>query len=72
MSSIAEAMALAAPSFTGQLLLEDDAPDPAAVAYGPNLPRLRQIQTKYDPENFFRHKVNIHPNLKKYRPEWVA
>ena len=41
--------------------LEDDAPDPAAVAYGPNLPRLRAIKTKYDPENFFRHNVNILP-----------
>jgi FAD/FMN-containing dehydrogenase len=41
--------------------LEDDALDPAAVAYGPNLPRLRTIKTKYDPENFFRHNVNILP-----------
>jgi FAD/FMN-containing dehydrogenase len=41
--------------------LEDDAPNPAAVAYGPNLPRLRAIKTKYDPENFFRHNVNILP-----------
>jgi FAD/FMN-containing dehydrogenase len=41
--------------------LEDDAPDPAAVAYGPNLPRLRAIKTKYDPENFFRNNVNVLP-----------
>ena len=41
--------------------LEDDAPNPAAVAYGPNLPRLRAIKAKYDPENFFRHNVNILP-----------
>jgi FAD/FMN-containing dehydrogenase len=41
--------------------LEDDAFDPAAVAYGPNLPRLRGIKTKYDPANFFRHNVNILP-----------
>ena len=41
--------------------LEDDAPDPAVVAYGPNLPRLRSIKAKYDPENFFRHNVNILP-----------
>jgi hypothetical protein len=41
--------------------LEDDAADPAAVAYGPNLPRLRQIKMKYDPENFFRQNVNILP-----------
>ena len=41
--------------------LEDDAIDPAAVAYGPNLPRLRALKTKYDPTNFFRHNVNILP-----------
>jgi FAD/FMN-containing dehydrogenase len=41
--------------------LEDDALDPAAVAYGTNLPRLRELKTKYDPENFFRHNVNILP-----------
>ncbi len=41
--------------------LEDDAIDPAAVAYGPNLPRLRQIKLKYDPENFFRQNVNVLP-----------
>jgi hypothetical protein len=41
--------------------LEDDAPDPAAVAYGPNLPRLRDIKAKYDPENFFSQNVNIAP-----------
>ena len=42
--------------------LEDDALNPAAVAYGSNLPRLRTIKTKYDPENFFRNNVNILPN----------
>ena len=41
--------------------LEDDAVDPAAVAYGPNLRRLREIKTKYDPDNFFRQNVNILP-----------
>jgi FAD binding domain/Berberine and berberine like len=41
--------------------LEDDAVDPAAVAYGPNLPRLREIKKKYDADNFFRHNVNILP-----------
>jgi FAD/FMN-containing dehydrogenase len=41
--------------------LEDDAPDPAAVAYGPNLPRLREIKAKYDPANVFRQNVNILP-----------
>jgi FAD/FMN-containing dehydrogenase len=41
--------------------LEDDAVDPAEVAYGPNLARLRQIKTKYDPENIFRQNVNVLP-----------
>jgi len=41
--------------------LEDDAVYPAAVAYGPNLPRLRQLKLKYDPENRFRQNVNILP-----------
>src|SRR5215203_2258390 len=39
--------------------LEDEAADPAGVAYGPNLARLRTLKTKYDPENFFRQNVNI-------------
>jgi hypothetical protein len=41
--------------------LEDDARDGAAVVYGSNLARLREIKTKYDPDNFFRHNVNILP-----------
>jgi FAD/FMN-containing dehydrogenase len=41
--------------------LEDDARDGAAVVYGSNLARLREIKTRYDPDNFFRHNVNILP-----------
>ena len=41
--------------------LEDDAPDPAAVTCGSNLPRLRAIKAKYDPKNLFRHNINIVP-----------
>jgi hypothetical protein len=41
--------------------LEDDAIDPAAVIYGPNLPRLREIKSKYDAGNFFKQNVNILP-----------
>jgi FAD/FMN-containing dehydrogenase len=41
--------------------LEDEAADPAGVAYGPNLARLRTLKAKYDPENFFRQNVNIPP-----------
>src|SRR5688572_6961296 len=59
MSSIAEAIDRAARSFTGHL--ENDAVDPAAVAYGPNLRRLRELETTWDPDNFFRENVNIPP-----------
>jgi FAD/FMN-containing dehydrogenase len=42
--------------------LEADAPgDPAEVAYGANHARLRDLKTKYDPDNFFRGNVNIRP-----------
>jgi FAD/FMN-containing dehydrogenase len=41
--------------------LEDDAADPAGVAYGPNLAKLRAIKSQYDPQNFFRQNVNILP-----------
>ena len=41
--------------------LEEDATDPAAVAYGPNLRRLRELKSKWDPDNFFRQNVNILP-----------
>jgi FAD/FMN-containing dehydrogenase len=39
----------------------DEAEDPAAVAYGANYPRLRELKTKYDPENFFHVNVNVRP-----------
>jgi hypothetical protein len=39
----------------------DEAGDPAAVAYGPNYARLRELKSKYDPENVFQINVNIKP-----------
>jgi FAD/FMN-containing dehydrogenase len=39
----------------------DEGDDPAAVAYGPNYGRLRDLKAKYDPENFFHTNVNIRP-----------
>jgi FAD/FMN-containing dehydrogenase len=39
----------------------DEGDDPAAVAYGPNYARLREIKQKYDPENVFHMNVNIKP-----------
>jgi FAD/FMN-containing dehydrogenase len=42
--------------------LDNDEPgDLAAVAYGPNYGRLRELKTKYDPDNFFHTNVNIRP-----------
>ena len=39
----------------------DEPGDPAAVAYGENYARLRELKTKYDPENIFHINVNIRP-----------
>jgi hypothetical protein len=39
----------------------DEAGDPAAIAYGPNYARLRELKLKYDPENVFHVNVNIKP-----------
>jgi FAD/FMN-containing dehydrogenase len=42
--------------------LGDDEPgNPAEAAYGPNLPRLRQIKARYDPANLFHVNQNIPP-----------
>ncbi len=40
---------------------QDEAGDPAAVAYGANYGRLCELKTKYDPENVFHVNVNIRP-----------
>ncbi len=40
---------------------QDETGDPAALAYGPNYARLRDLKKKYDPENLFHVNVNIKP-----------
>jgi FAD/FMN-containing dehydrogenase len=40
---------------------DDEIGDPVAAAYGPNYRRLREIKTKYDPDNFFHMNQNIRP-----------
>jgi FAD/FMN-containing dehydrogenase len=40
---------------------DEEAEAAAVAAYGPNLPRLRQIKRKYDPDNVFHHNLNIPP-----------
>ena len=41
---------------------DDDMTDAGlASAYGPNLPKLRAIKKKYDPQNVFHLNANITP-----------
>jgi FAD/FMN-containing dehydrogenase len=40
---------------------DEDANAAATAAYGPNLPRLRQLKRNYDPQNVFHHNLNIAP-----------
>jgi FAD/FMN-containing dehydrogenase len=39
----------------------DIPPANARAAYGTNYERLLELKRRYDPENLFRHNVNIHP-----------
>ena len=50
-----------APTRYVNYLEEDVAGDPAALVYGSNYGRLREVKTKYDAENFFHTNVNIRP-----------
>jgi hypothetical protein len=39
----------------------DEPGDIAATVYGPNYARLRELKTKYDPDNAFHANVNVRP-----------
>ena len=47
-------------NFTG--IADEDADVGVDSGHGPNLERLREIKTKYDPDNLFRLNNNIAPN----------
>jgi hypothetical protein len=46
-------------NFTG--LAEEDAAAGVADAFGPNLQRLAEMKSKYDPDNFLRRNNNVLP-----------
>ena len=45
--------------FLGHRYLDRDAIDVGEAVNGPNLARLRDLKTKWDPDNVFHHNVNI-------------
>jgi FAD/FMN-containing dehydrogenase len=50
-----------APTRYVNYLGDDEVGDPAAVVYGPNYARLRELKSRYDPDNVFHVNVNIRP-----------
>jgi FAD/FMN-containing dehydrogenase len=60
-SFAAMASSLASGRYVNYLDASDETGDPVAAAYGPNYRRLRELKTRYDPDNFFRMNQNIRP-----------
>jgi FAD/FMN-containing dehydrogenase len=60
-SFAAMASSLASGRYVNYLDANDETGDPVAAAYGPNYRRLRELKTRYDPDNFFRMNQNIRP-----------
>jgi FAD/FMN-containing dehydrogenase len=59
---VADAMQpFAAPARYVNYLAAEEASNPGEAAYGPNLPRLRAIKQRYDPDNVFHLNQNIRP-----------
>ena len=42
-------------------LSDDDSPEKLRASFGSNYARLRQVKSKYDPDNLFRQNANIAP-----------
>jgi len=40
---------------------DNKTPERLLLAFGSNLPQLRELKRKYDPHNFFHHNTNIVP-----------
>lgn len=47
--------------YANYLGADEDSGAAALAAYGQNLAKLRQLKTRYDPNNIFHHNVNIPP-----------
>jgi FAD/FMN-containing dehydrogenase len=47
--------------YANYLGADEDADAAVVAAYGPNLPRLRKLKKRYDPENVFHLNLNIPP-----------
>ena len=47
--------------YANYLGADEDSGAAASAAYGQNLAKLRQLKTRYDPNNIFHHNVNIPP-----------
>jgi FAD/FMN-containing dehydrogenase len=52
---------LAPTRYLNYLAVDESDAAGTTAAYGPNVARLRELKTKYDPDNFFRGNVNIPP-----------
>ena len=50
-----------------QNFADSELAEPLLAYYGDNLPRLRHIKNRYDPDNFFHHRQSIPPTTERHR-----